>query len=142
MEDEKQLRRKDAANHEDYVAGENLWISRLADIAGRTTTQLATMGMPNMRYVPEPNVSPNPKLTLFFEGVLGALEQFRSNRATSLANEARKLCRGALTKVLTKVAYWNPNIDFDAALESLPEGVDLAALEERIEPIISRISGI
>ena len=81
-----------------------------------------------MRYIPEPNVSPNAKLTLFFEGVLGALEQFRSNRASSLANEARKLCWGALTKVLTKVAYWNPNIDFDAALESLPEGVDLAAL--------------
>ena len=57
---------------------------------------------------------------MFFECVLDALEQLRSNRATSLANEARKLCRGALTKVLTKVAYWNPNIDFDAALESLP----------------------
>ena len=49
---------------------------------------------------------------------------------------------GALTKVLTKVAYWNPNIDFDAALESLPEGVDLVALEERIEPIISRVDGV
>ena len=87
-------------------------------------------------------MSRNAKLTMFFEGVLGALEQCRSNRATSLANEAQKLCRGALTKVLTKVAYWNPNIDFDAALESLPEGVDLAALEERIEPIISRVDGV
>ena len=102
----------------------------------------ATMGMPNVRYAPEPNVSPNAKLTLFFEGVLGALEQFRSNRATSLANEARKLCWGALTKVLTKVAYWNPNLDFDAALESLPEDADLATLEERIKTIISRIDGI
>ena len=87
------------------MKGENLWISRLADVAGRITTKLAAMGMPNVRYAPEPNVSPNAKLTLFFEGVLGALEQFRSNRATSLANEARKLCRGAMTKVLTKVAY-------------------------------------
>ena len=95
-----------------------------------------------MRYAPEPNVSPNAKLTLFFEGVFGALGQFRSNRATSLANEARKLCRGVLTKVLTKVAYWNPNLDFDAALESLPEDVDLATLEERIKPIISRVDGV
>ena len=87
-------------------------------------------------------MSPNAKLTLFFEGVLGTMEQFRSNRATSLANQARKLCRGALTKVLTKVAYWNPNINFDAALESLPEGTDLAPLRERIKPIISRVGEI
>ena len=95
-----------------------------------------------MRYTPERNVSPNAKLTLFFEGVFGALEQFHSNRAASLADEARRLCRGAMTKVLTKVAYWNPNVDFAAALESLPEDVDLAVLKERIKPIISRIDGI
>ena len=39
----------DAANHEDYVKGENLWINRLGDVAGRITTKLAAMGMPNMR---------------------------------------------------------------------------------------------
>ena len=79
---------------------------------------------------------------MFFEGVLEALEQLRSNRASSLANDARRVCRGALTKVLTKVAYWNPNVDFDAALESLPEGVDLTALEECTERIISRVDGV
>ena len=47
-----------------------------------------------------------------------------------------------MTKVLTKVAYWNPNLDFDAALESLPKDADLTELEERIEPIISRIAGV
>ena len=70
LEKERQLRKNETANHEDFVKGENLWISRLADVAGRITTQLATMGMPNVRYAPEPNVSPNAKLTLFFEGVL------------------------------------------------------------------------
>ena len=95
-----------------------------------------------MRYVPEPNVSPNAMLTLFFEGVLGALERFCSNREASLDEEARRLCRGAMTKVLTKVAYWNPDLDFDAALESLPEDADIAALKERIKPIISLIDGI
>ena len=54
--------------------GINPWVSRLADVAGKTTTKLAAMGMPNVRYSPEPNVIPNAKLTLFFEGVLGALE--------------------------------------------------------------------
>ena len=124
------------------MKGENLWISRLAEVAGRITTQLATMGMPNVRYVPEPNVSPNAKLTLFFESVLGALEHLCSSGAASLVDEARKLCRDAMTKVLTKVAYWNPDLDFDAALESLPEDADLTTLEERIRPIISRIDGI
>ena len=104
--------------------------------------QLATMGMPNVKYTPERNASPNAKLTLFFKGVLGAPEQFRSTRATFLANEARRLCRGTMTKVLTKVAYWNPNLDFDVVLESLPEDADIAALKERIKPIIRRIDGI
>ena len=47
-----------------------------------------------------------------------------------------------MTKVLTKVAHWNPNLDFDAVLESLPEDADLTALEERIKPIISCVDGV
>ena len=70
------------------------------------------------------------------------MERLHANRAASLADEARRLCQGAMTKVLTKVAYWYPDLDFDAALESLPEDANLAALEERIEPIISRVDGI
>jgi hypothetical protein len=44
--------------------------------------------------------------------------------------------------VLTKVAYWYPDLDFDAALESLLEDADLAPLMERIKPILSGIDGI
>jgi len=91
LEKERQLRKNETANHEDFVKGENLWISRLADVAGRITTQLATMGMPNVRYTPERNMSPNAKLTIFFEGVLGALEQLHYNRAASLADESWRL---------------------------------------------------
>ena len=47
-----------------------------------------------------------------------------------------------MTKVLTKMAHWNPSLDFDASLDSLPDDADLTVLEERIEPVISRISGI
>ena len=100
------------------------------------------MGMSDVRCTPEPNTSPNAKPTLFFEGALGALERFNSNWASSLANEAWVLCRGAMTKVLTKLAYWNPNLDFDAALDSLRGDADLTVLNERIEPIISRVGGI
>ena len=47
-----------------------------------------------------------------------------------------------MTKVLTKVAHWYPNLNLDAALESLPEGTDLAPLRVRIKPIISRVGEI
>ena len=61
--------------------------------------------MPEVRYAPEPSTSPNAKLTLFFEGALGALEQLDSNWASSLANESRMIFQGTMTKVLTKLAY-------------------------------------
>ena len=47
-----------------------------------------------------------------------------------------------MTKVLAKVEHWNPDLDFEVALESLPEDADIAALKERIWPIIRRIDGI
>ena len=87
-------------------------------------------------------MSTNCSLTLFFEKVVGALERLHANRTASLADEARRLCQGAMTKVLAKVAYWYPDLDFDAALESLPEDTDLAPLRERIKPVISGIGGI
>nr|XP_020186146.1 coiled-coil domain-containing protein 157-like [Aegilops tauschii subsp. strangulata] len=142
LEDNKRLRNDDAAEHKDYAKSVNLWISRLVDIAGRFTAKLAVMGMPDVRYSQGPNVIPNARLTLFYEGVLNALEQLRSKRATHLANGPRGQCRGTLTKVLTKVALWNPSDNFADALESLPEGTDLTALEEHIEPIIGCIDGV
>ena len=113
-----------------------------ATVANQAAAQLATMGMPDVRYVPERSVSANCSLTMFFEKVVVALERLHANRAASLADESRRLCQGAMSKVLTKVAHWYPDLDFDAALESLPEGTDLAQLRERIEPIISRVGGI
>ena len=124
------------------MEGENRWLKCLAAVDDRAATQLATMGMPDVRYAPEPNLSANCSLTLFFERVVGALERLHSNRAASLADEAWRLCQGAMTKVLTKMAYWNPDLDFDAVLDSLPEGVDLAALREHIKPVISRVDGV
>ena len=59
-----------------------------------------------------------------------------------MADESRLICQGAMTKVLTKLAFWNPDLDFDAALDSLSGDANLLGIEERIEPIISRIGGI
>ena len=47
-----------------------------------------------------------------------------------------------MTKVLTKLAYWNPDLDFDTVLDSLPGDADFSVLKERIEPIISRVGEI
>ena len=142
LEEEKQLRADEGASHQEYVVEENRWISRLEDIAGRVTSQLALMGVPNVRYAPEWSGSVNAKLTLFFEGVLSALTDLHSNRTATLAGEARRLCRGVMTKVLTKVAFWNPALDFEAAMDSLPEDADLTVLKECIKPVISRIDEI
>ena len=47
-----------------------------------------------------------------------------------------------MTKVLTKMAYWNPDLDFGAVMDSLPEGVDLMVLQECVKPVISIIDEI
>ena len=47
-----------------------------------------------------------------------------------------------MTRVLTKIAHWHPDLDFEGVLKSLPEGVDTAALNEHIHPILSRIDKI
>ena len=112
------------------------------DVAEKLTVQMSAMGMPSFRFSHEMNMTDSARLTLFFKHVLDALKLLHSKRETYLAEESRKLCRGALTKVLTKVAHWNPSVDFAQALDSLPEDVDRQALEERIEPIISCVSGV
>ena len=82
---EKQLRMNETANLNDQVAGEKRWLERLAAVANSATTQLGTMGMPDMRYAPETSLSPNASLTLYFEKVLGALERLHSDWTASLA---------------------------------------------------------
>nr|XP_040256230.1 uncharacterized protein LOC120973962 [Aegilops tauschii subsp. strangulata] len=66
---ERQLRKDDAAAHKDYVDNVNLWIGLFIDVAGKLTMQLAVMGMPDVRYSQEANISPNARLTLFFERI-------------------------------------------------------------------------
>ena len=44
--------------------------------------------------------------------------------------------------MLVKIAHWHPDLDFEAVLKSLPEDADIAVLNERIQPILSRIDKI
>ena len=50
--------------------------------------------------------------------------------------------RGVVTRVLAKIAHWHPDLDFEATLKSLPEDADIAALNEHIKPILSRVDKI
>ena len=142
LQKERQLRKNEAANLKEFVEGENRWIGRLKDVADRITAKLAAMGMPNVRYTPERSGTVNAKLTQLFEGVLGALAHLHSNGTATPAEEARRLCRRVVTKVLTKTAYWNPDLDFAPAMKSLPDGADLTVLKERIKPITDCIDEI
>ena len=47
-----------------------------------------------------------------------------------------------MTKVLNKMAFWNPALDFEAAMDSLRENADLTVLKERIKPITDCIEEI
>ena len=142
LADEQLLLQTASSYHNELVEGMKLWTNHLVDVAEKITTQLTAMGMPNFRFSHEARVVESARLSEFFERFLAALKLLQSTRAAYLAEESRQLCRDALIKVLTKVAHWNPNIDFAQALDSLPEGVDRQALEERIEPIISCVSGV
>ena len=105
LETEKQLLMNVTANLKDHEAGEKRWLERLAVIANSAADQLAIMGMPEMVYAPEASLSPNANLTIYFEKVVGALKRLHSNRAATLAEESRILCRGTMTRVLTKIAH-------------------------------------
>ena len=95
LETEKQLRKNEALNFKEHVEGENRWLDRLATVANQAAAQLAIMGRPDVRYVPERSVRANCSLTMFFEKVVGTLERLHANRAASLADESRRLCQGA-----------------------------------------------
>ena len=142
LADKQLLLRTAASSHNKLVESTKLWTSHLVDVAEKLTAQLTAMGMPNFRFSHEARVAESARLSEFFERVLAALKLLQSTRAAYLAEESRQLCRDALIKVLTKVAHWNPSVDFAQALDSLPEDVDRQALEEHIEPIISCVNGV
>ena len=100
------------------------------------------MGLQDHRQPLDDRVSPSAKLTMFFDRVLGALEQLHSDRKAHLANESRKLCQAVLRKVLTKVVYRNPSINLANVFDHLPKDADLKAAEELVAPIVDRVSQV
>lgn len=79
---------------------------------------------------------------MFFDSLVEALEQLQAREACRLADESRKLCRAVFLKVLTKVAYMNPGINFSNVFERLPQDADLAALEALVMPIVDKVGQV
>ena len=98
------------------------------------------MGLPSIRFSHNDRITESTRVTMFFEAVLDALKVLHNSRVTHLAKESRKLCRGALFKVLTKVAYRNPSVDLNQ--DSLPADADHRALEELVAPVVSLVDHV
>ena len=98
--------------------------------------------MEGFEYSSDENLQPSAKLTLFFKGVVAALQQLRERIPKQLADESRRICAGALQKVLMKVAFRNPGLNFTNVLKSFPPNADVEALKAHVAPIVDKVSGI
>ena len=112
------------------------------DVAAAIDRELAQLGMEDLGYPSDENLQPSAKITLFFKGVATALQRLREKIPKQLADESRKICTGALQKVLVKVAFRNPGLNLTNVLRSLPPDADLDALKALVAPIVDKVSEI
>ena len=98
--------------------------------------------MEDLGYPSDENLQPSVKLTLFFKGVVTALQRLREKIPKQLVDKSRKICAGALQKVLMKVAFRNPGLNLANVLKTLPPDVDLEALKTLVAPIVDKVSKI
>ena len=96
------------------------WTEGLVNAAADIDRELAQLGAEYLGYSSDENLHPSAKLTLFFRGMATALQQLRERIPKQLADESRKLCGGALQKVLVKVAFRNPGLNLTNVLRTLP----------------------
>ena len=104
--------------------------------------ELAQLGVEDLGYPSDENLQPSAKLTLFFRGVATALQRLREKIPKQLADESRKICAGALQKVLVKVAFRNPGLNLTNVHKRLPVDADLDALKALVAPIVDRVSKV
>ena len=104
--------------------------------------ELVEVGAEHLGYSTDESLHPSAKLTLFFSGVGTALQQLRERIPKQLADESRRLCAGALEKVLMKIAHRNPGLNLTKVLRTLPPDVDQEALKALVAPIVNKVGGI
>ena len=118
------------------------WTEGLVNAAADIVRELAQLGVEDLGYPSDENLQPSAKLVLFFKGVATALQRLRERIPKQLADESRKICAGALQKVLVKVAFRNPGLNLTNVLKKLPPDADLEALKALVAPIVDKVSGI
>ena len=118
------------------------WTEGLVDLAAAIDEELAQLGIEDLGYSSDEHLQPSAKLSLFFEGAATALQRLREKIPKQLADESRRICAGALQKVLVKVAFRNPGLNLTNILRSLPPDADLEALKALVAPIVDKVSGI
>ncbi len=118
------------------------WTEGLVDVTASIDRELVQLGMEDLGYPSDENLQPSAKLTLFFKGVATALQRLREKIPKQLADESRKICAGALQKVLVKVAFRNPGLNLTNVLRTLPPDANLEALKTLVAPIVDKLSGI
>src|SRR3954468_18519745 len=118
------------------------WTEGLVNAAADIDRELAQLGMEDLGYPSDENLQSSAKLTLFFKGLATALQRLRERIPKQLADELRKICVGALQKVLVKVAFRNPGLNLTNVLKTLPPDADLEALKALVAPIVDKVSGI
>ena len=131
-----------AAAHDAFRETVEHWTEGLVNVAAAIDGELAQLGMEDLGYSSDEHLQPSAKLSLFFKGVATALQRLREKIPKQLADESRRICAGALQKVLMKVAFRNPGVNFTNVLKSLPPDADLEALKALVAPIVDKMSGI
>ena len=86
-----------------FKATVELWTEGLVNIAASINEELAELDLAGFGYSTEENLQPSAKLTLFFKGVVTALQQLRERIPKKLADESRAICTKVLEKVLVKI---------------------------------------
>jgi chromosome segregation ATPase len=142
LQKEKDLLQSAATAQNKFRDNVELFTDRLADAAADIDKELTTLELQGFGYPTDENMQTSAKLALFFDGVAKALKQLQENHRTKLANESRKLCQGVLRRLLVKIAYRNPGVDFTNIFKKLPKGYDTTPLEALVAPIVDRVGQV
>ena len=98
--------------------------------------------MGDLGYPSDENLQPSAKLILFFKGVATDLQRLREKIPKQLVDESRKICAGALLKLLMKVAFRKPGLRLTNVLRTLPPNADLEELKALVAPILDKVNEV
>ena len=104
--------------------------------------ELAELDLAGFGYYSDENLQPSAKLTLFFKGVVTALQQLWERIPKKLADESRAICAKVLEKVLVKILFRNPGLDLTRVLKKLSAGADLEELKAIVAPIVDTVNEV